>query len=1644
MAFTPEELRQRIPTWSLESDGHLLQYMISIAKNLEEKCTNTRDNLDRLMLQVNQTELKLSTATNQFSAVEQVKFVENRVEEDDESFYGLRRRRQQQQQQQQQVVEGKEGAKQEPDAERSFDDLIQLAVERSIEGMYQSYEKVTLQLTDSDTSDGEDGSDSTRMADSARVGAKASVMRAVPRHPFIDRPLPHVIGSKEWQNKWHVGLIDSDDESSSDRKEEYSESSSTDTDDGGMFPSQPNSKNHTPSESESSIWGTEVGRKRVPSMDPSITGDDGSSVYSYASSSKPRTFPATLPVRGMGPIGASLKPPSLFPEEPPEMVDNGKRSSDKGLFDESPEEEEEAEEPMPMPKPRQTVPTSSATAPFFKGTVHQPSRKMVNLFDDEPPSPQEPRDRAGPEPKKAINLFIESDEEEETKENVRNNNMQSDRVERTVAKSSNVGHSGPPAANPRTMTRLVDELNNNFRKQQPATQPGTIVGNGKPERALVSNIFDNEPPVDNFDQLFSAANRAVQPTPRNALPQPTLRTVEKKTVNLFADDDDDGIVVGSVEKNPEPARSPFISPNHQIVIVPKQPERPRGPTSKNKSIFDDSDSDAEKDEGGSGLFAGLKRNQPSSTTQAPLASGNPQPPKAIKSIFSDSSEEEDDDDALFGHSSNVVKNKLDALKRNGPSSASAATPVTLPSRPSVSQPMSTKTDRMEKEHHRPEGKGKTSLFDDDSDGEAADPLFNMGSREPAPTDQKQEPAKVSLFDDGSTTDDDQQGSRNSTASGQMALGGGTEHATKHPNPTDSSVVNVTSLMKQSNRSVDRDPLEAISEPMDTNVPSRHPTGIVPETPAGSIRSLIMKKSIFNSDSESEEDDAIFGPSTSSVPAEAAAAGSIANGQMAKIDAEARSSAGVPLRQDAPMVGESELISKAVTNESILQPTNSGVTESGEVEQKEILQESSNDDKTLDDATADNSDKKTKKEPPTIVQRSIFADSSSESEADADLSMFVNEVKNSGIVGSLDREADNRSSGTLSVDVVAGETQEERLDPTAEPEISTKDDAASKVALESSQPALNGLVDEAAGNAPKQPPFNPIVDDVEIPVDREPSRTIAPEGEDNASPEPPRLGMIANDIDYFLRTNESRPVTPPPAVKSEPKSALNFSPIGLFDDVPPPDDEDDVDVHETQKHFHPVDTSSSLPPVDDTPAFPTESQSLNFIPNGAGNGRTRYLFDDEPPPDEADNSGLGFGEPYPFRGASSTVSHFEDHRQRTVDAPVSLPPMVQDTQAKAQARPKINKLNAKIAINVAALLPGARRPPASSGGSVKGNADVSSAEPLETTSASSTQPLPAAATNRTNGDKLTSLNKGRARIPTKRKPPSRQTLRAAAAPSEGHQKKDTVSLETDDRVVVGSEQKILHIEGDPTKPAVPTELPFTVEEDEEEEMDGKRRANAKLEPLVDRLSASVRNPSARTSIRPDGNEETAAPAEKLAPRQPAQTKSTSIFGDSADSNDEGDDTRTLFGGKAAGPAAPAKAVLRSQPASKSTSAPRSIFGSDDDDDTEDIFGGKKSTVASHHNTSKSTNDATGRRTLSAVVVTKANSVKPPPPAKGPTSLFGDDGSGSDDSDDLFGGKTNTFSKPPGTQAPVRSITTTTTKAASATRTVNDPLADLLDS
>ncbi|XP_039433971.1 WASH complex subunit 2 isoform X2 [Culex pipiens pallens] len=577
MALPPDELRKRIPQWSLESDGQLLQYMVQISKNLEQKCKQTQDNLGTLLLQLDETHIRFANASNTFNGVQQVKFVENRVKDDDESFYSVR-----------EEVE-------EPGERLPHADVFQMAVEQSITNMYKCFEKVTVELgSDSDSED----------EDEEAAAVRNTVLRAVQKYPYIRRPLPHIIGSREWREKWHAGLIDSEEEEDGDDgKEQYSDSSE-DTDDTGMFASQATS-NHTPSESEGSVWGVHADprRKRAPSVDPSVSGDDTMSVHSATSSvRRPQMPQAKVPV--LPAAAAAFRPPSLFPEQPPpdDTYSVSSRTKVANLFEESDEEES-------TPTHQPVVPPVSS---FFRGNAQQQqqqqARKTVNLFEDEPPPADSDVTPSTSQPgaaKKPVNLFIESDDDGGNDDSFNNN------FNRSEPKPK----------------KLDDALNNNDDEDDLFVPVKQSV-NGATRR--IANLFDDEPPLDDFDEIFKPKGERKKPVAGGKLVLPPIGikstpvaspvkkevlvaakpsievSTPKKGVNLFDEEDDEEMFKPTASTTPfKPKVNLFDDEDSgdevPPVVVSSSSSKPASQPSiraeilKKKSIFD-SDSDEEDDE----------------------------------------------------------------------------------------------------------------------------------------------------------------------------------------------------------------------------------------------------------------------------------------------------------------------------------------------------------------------------------------------------------------------------------------------------------------------------------------------------------------------------------------------------------------------------------------------------------------------------------------------------------------------------------------------------------------------------------------------------------------------------------------------------------------------------------------------------------------------------------------------------------------------------------------------------------------------------------------------------------------------------------------------------------------------------------------
>ncbi|XP_058451410.1 WASH complex subunit 2 [Malaya genurostris] len=687
MALTPDELRKRIPQWSLESDGQLLQYMKQISKNLQDKCQQTKDNLNQLLLEVDECHIRFANASNNFNGIQQIKFVENRVKDDDESFYSAR---------EEEVEKGEK---------HPYSEIFQMTVENSITNMYKCFEKVTVQLaSDSDSDDDEDDEEAT---------ARNTVLRAVQKYPYIRRPLPHIIGSQEWREKWHAGLIDSEEESEAEAKEQYSDSSDSDT----MFPSQTNS-NHTPSESEGSVWGVHSDpRRRAPSMEHSVSGDDALSIHSTSSSIRPpgmRSLNQPNKVQVL-PTVHSLKPPFLFPDQPPDdTVSVSSRSKVHNLFEESDEDEA-----TPVHKP-QAQPTNVQSS-YFRG--NRPTRQTVNLFSDEPPSPVNNYESTTPKPttsagrfqqKKPVNLFIESDDEDNTFNNnvpptsvyeseppeqpepaKRKVNLFDDDDDYDDDEQDNSKRPNNVFDKKTDGGRVFDAINNNPHEEEDLFVPVKKSVNGNSESRgvrRITDLFDDEPPVDDFDEIFKpkATNRKLLPGGKLVLPaMPKVDSVEKKQgsettvpakkVNLFEDEN-------CVSENVVPQKTPVdfkqkneASKKAVVVATPKKminlfadddndddldifrtnvvgnqksSTKSSGILPKRKvNLFDDSDEDddvkIEKAPSKSNADAKTIESENVTATKEPVSSSIRSAILKKKSIFDSESEEDDEEEALF-------------------------------------------------------------------------------------------------------------------------------------------------------------------------------------------------------------------------------------------------------------------------------------------------------------------------------------------------------------------------------------------------------------------------------------------------------------------------------------------------------------------------------------------------------------------------------------------------------------------------------------------------------------------------------------------------------------------------------------------------------------------------------------------------------------------------------------------------------------------------------------------------------------------------------------------------------------------------------------------------------------------------------------
>ncbi|CAH2236586.1 jg15343 [Pararge aegeria aegeria] len=165
-----------------------------IHQKIMTKCEEANMKLDAMVDALDNASIDLQNVNNKFMALSNNQFVESRVYDDDVD-----------------VSTEVNISKSEPPVVEAESEITKL--KRSLARLEQMHEPI--HILDSDSSDDEDD---------GRIIMK-------PKKVYAHRPLPYIIGTQEWKNKWHAGLVqeESDSDSSLSKHdnipaEEYSES----------------------------------------------------------------------------------------------------------------------------------------------------------------------------------------------------------------------------------------------------------------------------------------------------------------------------------------------------------------------------------------------------------------------------------------------------------------------------------------------------------------------------------------------------------------------------------------------------------------------------------------------------------------------------------------------------------------------------------------------------------------------------------------------------------------------------------------------------------------------------------------------------------------------------------------------------------------------------------------------------------------------------------------------------------------------------------------------------------------------------------------------------------------------------------------------------------------------------------------------------------------------------------------------------------------------------------------------------------------------------------------------------------------------------------------------------------------------------
>nr|XP_049706987.1 WASH complex subunit 2A isoform X2 [Helicoverpa armigera]XP_049706988.1 WASH complex subunit 2A isoform X3 [Helicoverpa armigera]XP_049706989.1 WASH complex subunit 2A isoform X4 [Helicoverpa armigera]XP_049706990.1 WASH complex subunit 2A isoform X5 [Helicoverpa armigera]XP_049706991.1 WASH complex subunit 2A isoform X6 [Helicoverpa armigera]XP_049706992.1 WASH complex subunit 2A isoform X7 [Helicoverpa armigera]XP_049706993.1 WASH complex subunit 2A isoform X8 [Helicoverpa armigera] len=293
-----DSLRKLAPTWTLAGDEQLLTILQKTHQRLLSKCQEANSQLEQMTNVLNDASISLQNVNNQFMALSNRQFIESRVYDDDELPT--------------EPATVKEAPKPEVPDELS-------GLKRSIAVLESAHELITI-LQDSDTDTQSDDELPARL-----------VLK--PKDMYSSRPLPYIIGSQPWKNKWHAGLVveDSDSESSGSAREaesdQYSASEPEDSAPRARPPPQHNTVT-TVSETSSSL-ASEPGLAPRPTpadVASEIARRLGATEHPKPIEKEPEYDEPAKPTvrkiyRPQDPVSSTV-----FPDEPPPLSDESEQS----------------------------------------------------------------------------------------------------------------------------------------------------------------------------------------------------------------------------------------------------------------------------------------------------------------------------------------------------------------------------------------------------------------------------------------------------------------------------------------------------------------------------------------------------------------------------------------------------------------------------------------------------------------------------------------------------------------------------------------------------------------------------------------------------------------------------------------------------------------------------------------------------------------------------------------------------------------------------------------------------------------------------------------------------------------------------------------------------------------------------------------------------------------------------------------------------------------------------------------------------------------------------------------------------------------------------------------------------------------------